>query len=68
MIIKDFLKLGVDAKCFMLEVYDIGDGELVFSGIISDCQDRYKEWTIESWNVIQGGICFNVDCGELYNK
>ena len=52
----------------MLEIYDIADGELVFSGIASNYQDRYKEWTIEWWNVIKDGICFNVDCGELYNK
>ena len=68
MTINDFLRLGIELESFILQIYDISDAEEVYKGTISGCSQRYKDWQIESWTIIDNGICFSVDCGDVYNK
>lgn len=61
MIIADFMELCIDEMCETVQIFDCEQGDNIYRGLYDEMPYKYNALEIESWNSIEGGICFNVD-------
>lgn len=60
--VEDFLELALE-NYFNIEIFDTNSSDTVFEGSIDELEE-YKDYSIQSWNPINNGICLNIDLDE----